>query len=148
MVLWSIKMKRIVNLALVLVSLFLFIHPMSHGQSAADFLYCTAGIQPDGYIDFSGLPPAPVFSTPMPPPYSQGSPSVTAILPVTGVPGLTATVTIPALSGRNALPNTPAYTVNGGTLTLNSLPAASTVLTVTFNSPIAGISLNGNSKGR
>jgi hypothetical protein len=142
-------MKRNLDLALVLASLFLLIHAISHGQSAADGLYCTAGIQPDGYIDFSGLPPAPVFPTPTPPSYSQGSPSVTAILPVTGVPGLTATVTIPALSGAHSLPNTPAYTVNGGALTLNGLPGeGSTVLTITFQSPIAGISLNGESNGR
>src|ERR1700735_2995497 len=111
-----------------LVVLFLatssIIHTAVYGQSplAEDGLYCSAGLHPDGYIDFSGLPPAP------------NSAAVTATLPVQGVPGLTVTVTIPALSGMQT-GTTPAYSVNGGTLQLNGLPKSSTgtVLILSFN---------------
>jgi hypothetical protein len=54
--------------------------------------FCPSGTQPDGYIDWSSLP--------TPPSINFGSPSepVTATLPVQGVPDLTVTVTIPALT--------------------------------------------------
>lgn len=107
--------------------------------------FCTSGLQPDGYIDFSGLPKPPVSTgfTPTPP--------VTAVLPVKGVPGLTVTVTIP---GINVIPAAgPAYSTVGGTLHLNGFPAsnesaAPTVLTLQFSQPIQGAGVDISTNGR
>jgi hypothetical protein len=108
--------------------------------------FCTAGLQPDGYIDFSGLPTAPVVST------SSPTPPVTAVLPVPGVPGLTVTVTIPSLSPRIPV-SSPAYSTVGGTLQLNGFPASSdstapSVLTLQFNQPITGVGVDMSTSGR
>jgi Concanavalin A-like lectin/glucanases superfamily len=107
-------------------------------------LFCNAGLRPNGYIDFTGLPPAPNF------PSGEGSaaPSapVTATLPVAGVPGLTVQVTIPALQGMQPGPT---YTVSNGTLVLNGVPSTSgELLTLQFSTNIAGIGLIANSVGR
>lgn len=107
-------------------------------------LFCNAGLRPNGYIDFSGLPPAPSF----PPADSSANTSaaVTATLPVTGIPGLTVQVTIPALQGQQP---GPAYSVTNGTLLLNGLPTATgEILTLQFNKNVAGVGLIANSVGR
>jgi hypothetical protein len=114
------------------------------GQSlSSDGLYCTAGLIPDGYIDFAKLPPAPTVAQ-----FTPSAP-ITATLPVHGVPGLTVSVTIPALTPQNT---GPLYSVNGGTLQLNALPAQNastpTVLTLEFNQSIYGIGLNTETTGR
>lgn len=96
---------------------------------------CPGGLQPDGFIDWSGLPAAPVTSTGTP------TPAVTATLPVQGVPGLTVTVTIPPLTKQavQGVANPPAYTVVGNLLELNALDAnGNTVINLTFNKPIRG----------
>ncbi len=142
-------MQRRTSVCLILVALSLVLNPAVHGSSlASDGLYCTAGLHPDGYIDFSGLPPAPNI---VGSPGGKVTPSaaVTATLPVYGVAGLTATVTIPAL--YSSVPGTQtAYSVDGGTLQLNGLPqsSASSVLTLAFNQPIAGVGLNTTTNGR
>ena len=134
---------------LIFVALSLVLIPTLHGASlASDGLYCTAGLHPDGYIDFSGLPPAPNIVTG---PDGKITPSVavTATLPVNGVAGLTATVSIPAL--YNSAPGLQtAYSVDGGTLQLNGLPqpSAPSVLTLAFNQPVAGVGLNTVTNGR
>jgi hypothetical protein len=134
---------------LILVALSLVLNPALHGASlASDGLYCTAGLHPDGYIDFSGLPPAPNIVSG---PDGKITPSaaVTATLPVNGVAGLTATVSIPALYSSAPGPQT-AYSVDGGTLQLNGMPqsSASSVLTLAFNQPVAGVGLNTATNGR
>jgi hypothetical protein len=124
--------------------------PAGYAQTpfAGDGLYCTAGLVPDGYIDFSALPPAPAFKPGVP------SAPVTATLPVAGTPGLTVTVTIPSITSNPGAPTGPVYSVNGGSLFLNGLPyqgsstQAPTVLTLTFSQAIAGISLNTLATGR
>jgi hypothetical protein len=138
------------SLVVIFLATSLLIHTSAHGQSAfaSEGLYCTAGLQPDGYLDFSGLPPAPPIVNQS----GNATPSapVTATLPVKGVAGLMATVTIPALRNTNTGSN-PAYSVDGGTLQLNGLPVTSssgTVLTLNFNQPIAGVSLNAETMGR
>jgi hypothetical protein len=142
-------MQSRISVFLILVALSLVLVPAIHGASlASDGLYCTAGLHPDGYIDFSGLPPAPNI---VGSPEGKVTPSaaVTATLPVYGVAGLTATVTIPAL--YNSVPGAQAaYSVDGGTLQLNGLPqsSASSVLTLAFNQPIAGVGLNAVTNGR
>jgi hypothetical protein len=142
-------MQSRVRLLLTFVALSLVLIPAIHGASlASDGLYCTAGLHPNGYIDFSGLPPAPNIAAS---PEGKITPSaaVTATLPVYGVAGLTTTVTIPAL--YNSMPGSQtAYTVDGGTLQLNGLPQSSgtSVLTLAFNQPIAGIGLSTLTNGR
>jgi hypothetical protein len=137
------------SLVVIFLATSLLIHTAVYGQSplAEEGLYCSAGLHPDGYIDFSGLPRAPNIVNQQ----GQATPSaaVTATLPVQGVPGRTATVTIPALYDMKT-GATPAYSVNGGTLQLNGLPKSSTgtVLTLSFNQPIAGVGLNTETSGR
>jgi hypothetical protein len=107
-------------------------------------LFCNAGLRPNGYIDFAGLPPAPNF------PSGEGgatpSAPVTATLPVAGIPGLTVKVTIPALQGQQ---QGPTYMVSNGTLQLNGVPSTTgELLTLQFSSSVAGIGLIANSVGR
>lgn len=135
-------------LPMVLISLAALV-PAGYAQTpvGGDGLYCTAGMVPDGYIDFSALPPAPTLTPGVP------SAPVTATLPVAGTPGLTVTVTIPSIIGNPGVPAGPAYSVNGGSLSLNGLPAGSstqvqTVLTLAFSQAIAGVSLNTLANGR
>ena len=124
---------------------FLFASGTAFGQSfSSNGLYCTAGLIPDGYIDFTQLPAAPTGAP------GQPTAPVTATLPVQGVPGLTVTVTIPALTAQTA---GPIYSVSGGTLQLNALPAQGsseppTVLSLEFNQSIYGIGLNTETSGR
>jgi hypothetical protein len=107
-------------------------------------LFCNAGLRPNGYIDFAGLPPAPNF--PSGDSGSTISAPVTATLPVAGVPGLTVQVTIPALQGQQ---QGPAYSVSNGTLMLNGLPSTSgELLTLQFSNIVAGVGLMANSVGR
>ncbi len=113
-------------------------------SSSPNGLYCTSGLQPDGYIDFSAMPPAPKTAP------GQPSPQVTATLPVHGVPGLAVTVTVPPLA-----PNTdssgPVYSVNGGTLQLNatlSQDPSGSILILNFNQPVTGVGLNTQTTGR
>jgi hypothetical protein len=138
--------RKSMILALLLISVVLLNHTPAYGQippSELFGLYCTSGLQPDGYIDFSGLPPAPPLQ-------GIGMPTapVTATLPVTGVPGLTVTITIPGIIAVPPTQTGPAYSVNGGTLTLNgSVSDGKTVLS--FNQPIKGLGLNvQNPRGR
>jgi Concanavalin A-like lectin/glucanases superfamily len=108
-------------------------------------LYCTAGLVPDGYIDFTGMPPAPTLSP------GTTSVPVTATLPVHGVPGLTVSVTIPSLTAFGGSSG-PLYTVNGGSLQLNALPASNastpTILVLNFSQSINGVGLDMETTGR
>ncbi len=102
---------------------------------------CNAGLRPDGFVDFSALPTAPNFPTGS----SQSAPFTTT-LPVTGVPGLTVQLTIPALNGSGG---GPIYSVNGGTLGLGGQPAtAGAVLSLQFSTQVAGVGLIGQTSGR
>lgn len=97
---------------------------------------CSGGLQPDGYIDWSMMPAAPIAATGVP------TPPVTATLPVQGIPGLTVTVTIPPLTKQAAqgVANIPAYTTVGNLLELNALdPNGDTFVTLQFNNPIRGL---------
>ncbi|HEY4048019.1 MAG TPA: hypothetical protein VGM27_14250, partial [Acidobacteriaceae bacterium] len=136
-------MRKPMHLALILIAVFLFTYSTAFGQVPPG-LYCASGLHPDGYIDFSGLPPAPNITG-----FDGTSTPVTATLPVTGIPGLTVTITIPGLA---SLTSGPAYSVNGGTLQLNGFAGGgtfSTLLTLKFNQPIYGLGLDvGNPRGR
>ena len=140
-------MRKQIHLAL-LVAAFLLTYSTAYGQLPTTGLYCASGLHPDGYIDFSNLPAAP------PIPVNSSSAPVTATLPVIGVQGLTVTITIPALQFSNpGGPAVPAYSVNGGTLTLNGFPGslgtAAPALILKFNQVISGLSVNvQNPEGR
>jgi hypothetical protein len=102
---------------------------------------CNAGLRPDGFVDFSALPTAPNF-----PAGSSQSAPFTTTLPVTGVPGLTVQLTIPALNGSGG---GPIYSVTGSTLALLGQPAtAGGVLSLQFSTQVAGVGLIGQSSGR
>ena len=134
------------SLVVIFLATSSIIHTAVYGQSplAEDGLYCSAGLHPDGYIDFSAMPTAPKTAP------GQPSPQVTATLPVHGVPGLAVTVTVPPLE-----PNTdssgPVYSVNGGTLQLNatlSQDPSGSILILNFNQPVTGVGLNTQTTGR
>ena len=131
-------MRKLMYLPLLLIATFLLTFNTVYGQVTVPGLYCASGLHPDGYIDFSGLPAAPLLqgSTPSAP--------FTATLPVIGVPGLTVTINIPALTLFDAFqPPVPLYSVNGGTLTLNGYPGSgATTLVLRFNQPITGLGVN------
>ena len=103
------------------------------GQAAGG-LFCTAGIHPDAYVDFTQLPPPPAAV----PGQVQGP--LTYTLPVTGIAGLTVQVTIPAgPEGQQA------YGVGEGQL---ALPGTNATVQLVFNKPVFGVSAIGNSYGR
>jgi hypothetical protein len=94
---------------------------------------CPAGVQPDGFINWSHLPAAPLITTGTTAP-------VTVTIPVDGT-DVTATVQIPALTGNSSTP-VPAYTVNGDRLQLNAYGAnLQTLIRITFSTPVKGASV-------
>lgn len=138
-------MRQPMHLALIVSAVFLLTYTTAYGQVPPNGLYCASGLHPDGYIDFSGLPAAPAL------PGNSPSAQVTATLPVIGVPGLTVTITIPSLNNADPTsPAIPAYSVNGGMLTLNGFPGSgATALILNFNQPIMGLGVNAqNPQGR
>ena len=137
-------MRRLCSLVVLLAAVLSITPGTAFGQTV-EGLYCTAGLVPDGYIDFSGMPAAPILAP------GQTSAPVTATLAVHGVPNLTVTVTIPPLAQR--IPGSaPLYVVNGGTLQLNALPTpVSTdpaVLVLDFNQSIDGLGVDMATIGR
>jgi Concanavalin A-like lectin/glucanases superfamily len=101
---------------------------------------CPAGVQPDGFINWSHLPAAPLITTGTTTP-------VTVTIPVDGPADLIATVQIPALTGTSSTP-IPAYTVNGDRLQFNAYGAGlQTIVHITFNSAIRGASVNASIAG-
>ena len=97
--------------------------------------FCTAGLQPDGFVDWSKLPKSP----------TSGGVSVT--IPVAGQPALTATLSIP----NPTPPNTPAMGNNFYYLAQN--PADLTIITgsdpiITFSKPVKGVSAEMATIGR
>jgi hypothetical protein len=144
-------MRRFNYSILVLMFVSTLTSSLLHAQNSQSLgLYCGSGLAPDGYIDFSGMPAAPVIP-------NGGSPSgglsapVTATLPVQGITGLTVTINIPALGGSGG----PAYTVDGGTLQVNGSPATPPgateqppLITLTFSEAVAGLGVNALTSGR
>jgi hypothetical protein len=101
---------------------------------------CPAGVQPDGFINWSHLPAAPVITTGTTAP-------VNVTFPVDGISGLNATVEIPALTGTSPSP-IPAYTVNGDLLQFNAYGAnLQTTIHIVFSSAIAAASVNASIAG-
>ncbi|HTZ60917.1 MAG TPA: LamG-like jellyroll fold domain-containing protein [Acidobacteriaceae bacterium] len=133
-------MKRLA----VLLSLGLsVVSSMAYGQVNST-TFCKAGLRPDGYIDFTDLPPAPNFPGGLNGPASPSAP-VTYTLQVHGIPGLSVQMTIPSLS---PVGGGPVYSVNNGILTLNSNINGSGQLQLQFSQPIAGLSGIGTIAGR
>lgn len=144
-------MRRVSYLASTVIPVLLLSYPEARGQVLdSQGLYCNSGLHADSYIDFSALPAAPAGKSDPSIPSESASAPVTAILPVSGAPGLTATISIPALRVQAGVR---AYTVNGTELQLNGLPVSNTplvtLLTLSFNHEVNGVGLNvGNPGGR
>jgi hypothetical protein len=124
-------------LPLTLLSL-AFLPAAALGQTTTG-TFCNAGTHPDGFIDLSQIPPAPK------PVSGQVSGPFTYTLPVTGISGLTAQITIPAGAPGGGT----AYSINQGSL---NLPSASETASVTiglvFNKPVYAVSAIGMGTGR
>jgi Concanavalin A-like lectin/glucanases superfamily len=101
--------------------------------------FCNAGLNPDGYIDFTDLPPAPSFPGNSTPPAAT-----TETVPVHGIAGLSVQVTIPPFLVNST---GPIYTVNNGILVFNTFPESATVQ-LQFSQPVAGVGIVGISPGR
>lgn len=114
-------------------------------QEANGGLFCTAGLHADGYVDLTQLPPAPNF--PSAPGGGQLSPSapISVTLPVTGIPGLTAQVNIPALQTSIG---GPVYSLVNGALQFNGSPSAAYSVMFQFNNPVLGVGVVGYTEGR
>src|SRR5690348_10862337 len=94
------------SFAATMFAALMFVAPTARGQVISiEGTYCNSGLHPDGYIDLSSLPPSP---------NPQSTTPVTATIPVTGVPGLTATVSILPVPNEFGNDVVPQYTVNGG----------------------------------
>jgi hypothetical protein len=116
-------------LALFLLTL---VTSMTYAQNAQD-VSCNSGFRPDGFIDFSALPPAP----------SSNTTPTTATLPVTGIGGLTVQVTIPPTPQSGS----PSYVVQNGIPYLAGTNGAGTV-TLTFSQAVSGVGVVGNAPSR
>jgi Concanavalin A-like lectin/glucanases superfamily len=116
------------NLFAIAITLLALTGTPSFAQSAP---FCNAGLRPDGYIDFSQLPTAPNGPTSAP---------FTTTIPVSGLPGLSVTLTIPASNQTG-----PLYLAQGGTLVVS---AGSPLLTMQFSAKVAGVSVQASSLGR
>lgn len=140
-------MPKQILVVLWMACVLMFAPNATFAQISADGLYCTSGLVPDGYIDFSAMPAAPVL-----PAFSTSSP-ITATLPVRGVPGLKVTVTIPSLTTSSNPGSHALYSVNGGNLFLNvgangNITAPPTLLLLSFNQDVNGVGLDMESTGR
>ncbi|MGA8594358.1 MAG: LamG-like jellyroll fold domain-containing protein [Bryobacteraceae bacterium] len=100
--------------------------------SFAQNYFCNAGVHPDAFIDWSKLPTSP--------PSPQ---SFTATVPVTGAPGLSATIAFTNISTGGPAP---LYSLSGNTSLQVNAPDG--VVTITFSKPIQGIRLLANTFGR
>lgn len=119
---------------LLLVSSLLLRTDMAFAQYSP---FCTSGLQPDGFVDWSKLPP------PLPP-----LTNVNVTIPVRGVPGLTATLQI---SPGGTFAQGPDFSRTAFYSTVNStnISVPSGVIpTITFNKPVKGVSVVIQSGGR
>jgi hypothetical protein len=112
---------------------------LASAQYNPEISFCSAGVQADGFVDWSKLPKAPPLSFP-----SQ-APAITATIPVTGVPGLNAEVQI--ASSYPTSPDMPYYVArNSADLATNINNG--TPLTITFSQPVKGVSVVLRAYGR
>ena len=101
-------------------------------QIAPEISFCPAGVQADGFIDWSKLPPPPT-----------GKP-VTATIPVAGIPGLTATIQFQAGTSRTGGAGGSSAIVNQTDLNFPLFVNP----TITFSRPVQGVSVNFQTSGR
>ena len=101
-------------------------------------ILCSGGMQPDGYIDWSAMPPAPMIQ------YGSGpSVPIEATLPVRGIPGLTVDVSILSMTVQpdQGTAPMPAYTVTDDSIHLNAVGSTgSSTINMMFNKSIRGVS--------
>jgi Concanavalin A-like lectin/glucanases superfamily len=134
-------LKRYLACALLALSI---TPAITAAQEANGGLFCTAGLHPDGFIDLTKLPPAPFFPNgpgggPLP------SAPISVTLAVTGIPGLTAQVNIPALQPTR---RGPVYSLVNGALQFNGFPSAGYSVMFQFNNPVLGVGVVGYTQGR
>jgi Concanavalin A-like lectin/glucanases superfamily len=134
--------RKLVHVRITSLSLLLAV--LSIGASAQqvpqEVSFCPAGVHADGFINWSSLPKAPAVA------FGGGQVgTVTKVIPVSGVPGLNATVTI---QGVLSSPGVPLYQVlNPADLYLSVAPNNTPVL-ITFSSPVKGFTASFRSYGR
>jgi hypothetical protein len=101
-------------------------------------IVCSGGLRPDGYIDWSAMPPAPMIQ------YGSGpSTPIIATLPVRGISGLTVDVGIPSMTVQQdqGTAPMPAYTVTDDSIHLNAVgPTGSSTINMSFNKSVRGVS--------
>jgi Concanavalin A-like lectin/glucanases superfamily len=90
----------------------------------------------DGFINWSKLPASPALQL-------GQTGSITQVIPVTGIPNLTATVTIQGTPYYSYTNPSPIYTVvNSSDLRLSLVPNANpNPITITFSSPVRGVAV-------
>jgi hypothetical protein len=108
----------------------------ARAQGIQEISFCPAGVQGDGFVDWSKLPAAPA------PPYN-GPELVTATVPVGGISGLAATITV---QGMPYGPSSLYSALNPANLFVGLI--GGTPVTVTFNKPVQGVSVVFRSYGR
>jgi hypothetical protein len=101
-------------------------------QISPEVSFCPAGVQADGFIDFSKLPQAPT------------SGSVEATIPVSGVGDLSATFKIPS-SASPAIVNPASYSVRNSTVLSLGFDVNPTIV---FSHPVRGVSVTLQTTGR
>jgi hypothetical protein len=97
--------------------------------------FCNAGVHPTAFLDWSKMPAAPIINS--------SDQTFTATIPVSGAPGLSATIQFSNLSSNFG---SPLYSVIGNTNL--QVYAYDGVITITFNQPIQGVRLLANTFGR
>lgn len=101
-------------------------------------ILCSGGLQPDGFIVWSAMPPAPMISS-----GSGPSVPVVATLPVRGIPGLTVDVSVLSMTVQpdQGTAPMPAYTVTDDSIHLNAVGSTgSSTINIMFNKSVRGIS--------
>jgi hypothetical protein len=114
----------------ICLSLFASLPSQAQQQPFPEISFCPAGVQADGFINWSTLPANP--------PRSGG---ITASLPITGTSNLSATFTIPDTASTNG----PFYQIVNAT-DLVVQPGANP--TITFNRPVKGVRVTFQTAGR
>jgi hypothetical protein len=126
--------------ALLLVPAFLSTIARAQYNTAT---YCNAGLRPDGYVDFTDLPPAPNFPAAKNGLLNPSAP-IALTLPVHGIPGLSVQLTIPTLTEPQA---PTVYTAASGVLALNG-NLGGNGMQLQFSQPVAGVGVIATTSGR
>lgn len=105
-------------------------------QIPPEISFCSAGVQADGFLNWTKLPAPPSV------PGGQTAPPLSATIPVEGVSGLTATVQITPTG------NTPKLYSIVNPADLNVIIGHNSPVTITFSKPVKGVSVQIRTFGR